>query len=101
MRKTESSISTVSVETKSASDGLRVMNEALKLAGLKKAGASCHVLRHSCGTNLYANTKDLRLVQETLRQRNPAIAARYAHVQDRLTNRRTANITPGSHKTDK
>lgn len=83
-------------------NGLRfIMNEALKLAGLKKAGASCHVLRHSCGTNLYANTKDLRLVQETLRQRNPAIAARYAHVQDRLTNRRTANITPGSHKTDK
>lgn len=76
-------------------NGIRyVMNRALTLTGLKEKGVSCHVLRHSCGTNLYANTKDLRLVQETLRQRDPKIAARYAHVQERMTNRYTDGLVP-------
>ena len=54
----------------------------------------CHVFRHSCGTNLYAATKDLRVVQETLRQRDPKVTARYAHVQQRMDKRYTSSIVP-------
>lgn len=76
-------------------NGIRyIMNRALTLVGLKEKGIACHVLRHSCGTNLYAKTKDLRLVQETLRQRDPKITARYAHVQERMEHRYTDEITP-------
>lgn len=64
-----------------------IVNRMLRRAGLKKRGASCHALRHSCGTNLYAVTKDLRLVQETLRHHSPQVTARYTHI----TNRR--NVT--------
>lgn len=77
------------------------INQILKLCDLKTKGASCHMLRHSCGTNLYRVTKDLRLVQETLRQKSPTITARYAHVYDRMNNRQTEKISPFSdlHKT--
>lgn len=57
-----------------------VVNGILKRAGLKEKGVSCHALRHSCGTNLYEATKDIRLVQETLRHQSPEVTARYAHV---------------------
>jgi len=60
-----------------------VTNGILKRAGLKKKGVSCHALRHSCGTNLYEATKDIRLVQETLRHQSPEVTARYAHVINR------------------
>lgn len=74
-------------------NGIRwIMNKALDAAGLKHPGQSCHVLRHSCGTNLYQSTKDLRLVQETLRQKDPKVTARYAHMVNRLSNRATASI---------
>lgn len=76
-------------------NGIRyVMNEALKACDLKHHGFSCHVLRHSCGTNLYQKTKDLRVVQETLRQRDPKVTARYAHVNERLSRRATNAIVP-------
>lgn len=76
-------------------NGIRyLMNNALTTVGLKEKGVACHVLRHSCGTNLYAKTKDLRLVQETLRQRDPKIAARYAHVQERMEHRYTDALVP-------
>lgn len=75
--------------------GIRyIIDAALVAAGLKRRGVSCHALRHSAGTNLYAATKDLRLVQETLGHRDPKTTARYAHVQDRLNNRRTSAIVP-------
>lgn len=65
-------------------DGVRyIVNTILRRAGLKKKGNSCHALRHSCGTNLYAATKDIRLVQETLRHQSPTVTARYAHVVNR------------------
>ncbi len=74
-------------------NGLRfIMNKALQMADLKHKGLSCHVFRHSCGTNLYQNTKDLRIVQETLRQKDPKVTARYAHVSRRISNRVTASI---------
>lgn len=75
-------------------NGIRfVMNQGLKKAGLKQKGYSCHILRHSCGTNLYAATKDLRIVQETLRQKDPKTTARYAHVVNRTEERPTKDIT--------
>ena len=80
-------------------NGLRdIMNRALKEAGYKETGISCHVFRHSCATNLYEKTKDIRVVQETLRHRDPRIAARYAHLRDRLLNRQTEKIIPQTTK---
>ena len=76
--------------------GIRyVINKALTAAGLKQSGYACHLFRHSCGTNLYQETKDLRVVQETLRQRSPKVTAKYAHVHDRMERRYTRGITPG------
>jgi len=76
--------------------GIRyVINRALTEAGLKQPGYACHLFRHSCGTNLYQETKDLRVVQETLRQRSPKVTAKYAHVHERMEKRHTRNITPG------
>lgn len=80
-------------------NGLRyIMNNALRLAGLKHEGQSCHILRHSCGTNLYQQTKDLRVVQETLRHRDPKITARYAHVNQQMSNRVTSGLAPKRKK---
>lgn len=70
-----------------------VMDKALKTCGWKEKGISTHVLRHSCGTNLYKATKDLRVVQETLRHKDPKTTARYTHVQERLEHRVTEKIT--------
>lgn len=66
-----------------------IVNHIFRMAGVKKRGVSCHTLRHSCGTNLYAATKDLRLVQDTLRHKNPQTTARYTHT----TNRKSATET--------
>ena len=58
-------------------NGIRaIMNKALEACNLKHPGYSCHVFRHSCGTNLYHETKDLRLVQDILRHRDPKVTAR-------------------------
>lgn len=70
------------------------INHILLATNYKTKGNSCHTLRHSCGTNLYAETKDLRLVQETLRHSDPSTTSRYAHVTERLTERKTENISP-------
>ena len=60
-----------------------LVNGILRRAKLKRKGVSCHALRHSCGTNLYQATKDIRLVQETLRHQSPAVTARYTHITNR------------------
>lgn len=76
-------------------NGLRfTVNNILSAVGMKQKGDSCHVLRHSCGTNLYNETKDLRLVQETLRHSDPNTTARYTHILDRLEDRETKKISP-------
>lgn len=75
--------------------GIRyIVNNILEMAGFKKPGISCHAFRHSAGTNLYAATKDLRLVQETLGHRDPKTTTRYAHLQERMTRRSTSAIVP-------
>ena len=75
--------------------GLRsIINKALEWAGVKYPGHSCHTLRHSCGTNLYHNTRDIRIVQETLRHASPTMTARYSHVDERSAIRPTRSIVP-------
>lgn len=82
-------------------DGIRkIMDKGLRACGYKQKGISCHVFRHSCGTNLYAATKDLRIVQETLRQRDPKTTARYAHVHQRMTKRYTSALDPENQNAD-
>lgn len=41
---------------------------------------------------LYAETKDLKVVKETLRHKSTQMASRYAHLQSRMENRYTKNI---------
>lgn len=82
--------STNRVGNRLARDSIRWnMNRILKGAGLKQNGFACHVLRHSCATALYEATHDLRVVQDTLRHRDPTVTARYAHVVEQLQNRPT------------
>ena len=57
-----------------------IVDGCLTAAGLKKPGLSCHCLRHTCGTLLYRATKDLRIVQETLRHQSPTVTSLYAHI---------------------
>ena len=71
-----------------------IISKALEFAGVKYPGHACHTLRHSCGTNLYHETKDLRVVQETLRHSSPEMTARYSHVDERSSTRPTRNIIP-------
>ena len=74
-------------------DGIRRSIDAiLKEFGLKKHGISCHVLRHTCATLLYAETKDLQIVKETLRHRSIQMSSKYAHLQDRMAKRYTKAI---------
>lgn len=72
-----------------------IVDRIFKDAGVKSPGVLCHSLRHSCGTNLYGATKDLRIVQETLRHSSPEITARYAHVHEKMAERPTSKIVPG------
>ena len=82
-------------------NGIRkTIDRILNALGYKRKGISCHVFRHSCGTNLYAQTKDLRVVQETLRQRDPKVTARYAHVQQRMEKRYTSTLAEGLEDPD-
>jgi integrase/recombinase XerC/integrase/recombinase XerD len=69
-----------------------VIDHYLKEIGAKREGLSCHALRHTCGHLLYQATRDVRVVQETLRHATPAMAAKYAHIEDRKRVRNTAAI---------
>lgn len=89
------SISHNSLYKRLTRDGVaHIAKTTLGALGLHQKGTRCHIFRHTCGTNLYAQTKDLRLVQETLRHRNPSTTARYTHVLDRLGRRYTEVISP-------
>lgn len=73
--------------------GIRdIVDYWFKKADIKENGLSCHLLRHTCGALLYQETKDLRVVQETLRHVDPKTTAKYAHIQDRMANRYTRAI---------
>ena len=65
---------------------------ALLKINLKAPGNSCHLLRHTCGTLLYQETKDLQIVKEVLRHRSVEMTSRYSHVIDAMLKRYTKAI---------
>lgn len=69
-----------------------IINEYLVLSGNKREGLSCHALRHTCGHLIYKNTKDVKVVQETLRHANLSTSAKYSHVEEKRTARYTKHI---------
>lgn len=75
------------------------VDNVLSGLGLKSPGKSCHMLRHTCGTLLYKETKDLQIVKEVLRHRSIEMASRYSHVQDAMLSRYT-NAIPIKPETD-
>ena len=70
----------------------REIDAALNLIQAKAPGISCHMLRHTCGTLLYAQTRDIQAVKETLRHKNIEMTSKYAHVQDMMLKRYTEAI---------
>jgi integrase/recombinase XerC/integrase/recombinase XerD len=68
------------------------MDELLLKAGIVKKGRACHALRHTCGALLYQATRDVKVVQETLRHTSIGMAAKYSHVEDRGKARYTKAI---------
>lgn len=68
------------------------IDKVLKDNGFKEPGKSCHMLRHTCGTLLYSETKDLQVVKQVLRHRNIEMTSRYSHIQDGLLKRYTSAI---------
>ena len=64
-------------------DGIRrTVNGYLQQMGLRKGEIrlSNHALRHTFGTQVYAKSKDLRLVQDAMGHSDPRTTAKYAHV---------------------
>ena len=53
---------------------------------------NCHSMRHTCGTDIYKGTGDLKLVQETLGHATIEMAAKYSHVDKRAKSRVTEII---------
>lgn len=68
------------------------IDKALEDLKLKEPGKSCHMLRHTCGTLLYSETKDLQVVKQVLRHRNIEMTSRYSHIQDGMLKRYTSAI---------
>lgn len=68
------------------------LDSLLLKAGIAKKGRGCHALRHTCGALLYQATRDVKVVQETLRHASIAMAAKYSHVQERGKARYTQAI---------
>jgi integrase/recombinase XerC/integrase/recombinase XerD len=68
------------------------MDKILHKAGITKKGRACHALRHTCGSLLYQATRDVKVVQETLRHATIGMAAKYSHVEDRGKSRYTKAI---------
>lgn len=68
------------------------IDTALESVNLKAPGKSCHMLRHTCGTLLYKETKDLQVVKQVLRHRSIEMTSRYSHIQDAMLSRYTSAI---------
>jgi len=71
-------------------DGVRkIVNRYLEQIGLRCARdelkLSNHALRHTFATQVYASTRDLRLVQQALGHQNPQTTARYAHLVEGIS----------------
>ncbi|MGD0586049.1 MAG: tyrosine-type recombinase/integrase [Oryzomonas sp.] len=61
-------------------------------AAISRPHLACHALRHTCGAQLYQQTRDVKVVQETLRHATIAMAAKHGHIQDRGKARHTQSI---------
>lgn len=70
----------------------RAIDSWLVKAGLKERNKSGHMLRHTCATLLYRETKDIKAIQETLRHSSINTSSKYAHLVDREDNRYTVSI---------
>lgn len=70
----------------------RVIDSWLVKAGLKEKNKSGHMLRHTCATLLYRETRDIKAIQETLRHSSINTSSKYAHLVDREDNRYTISI---------
>lgn len=68
------------------------IRKAVDKSAPPKRQRSCHSLRHTCGTDIYKGTGDLKLVQETLGHAGIAMAAKYSHVDKRAKARVTEVI---------
>lgn len=68
------------------------IDKALRQNNFKDYGKSCHMLRHTCGTLLYRETKDLQVVKEVLRHRSVEMTSKYSHIQDNMVRRYTSSI---------
>ena len=65
----------------------------LNKAGYKKAGISCHMLRHTCATLLYsANNGDLRMIQQVLRHKYINITDQYVHIDNDIIDNNCTSI---------
>ena len=70
----------------------RLIETLFRKAAINRERLSCHALRHTCGSQLYQATRDVKVVQETLRHSSIAMAAKYSHIQDRGKVRYTQSI---------
>jgi integrase/recombinase XerD len=79
-----------------SSPGVRVSHNVNKFLRSVGVNATAHQLRHWCGTNALAGTKDLRAVQDLLGHANPAHTALYTKVNpDNLRHAVDAIRLPG------
>lgn len=62
-----------------------------KESGIRRQ-RNCHALRHTCGSDIYKGTGDLKLVQATLGHASIEMAAKYSHVDKRAKSRVTEII---------
>jgi integrase/recombinase XerC/integrase/recombinase XerD len=69
-----------------------LIDEIFTNAAINRERLACHALRHTCGAQLYQATRDVKVVQETLRHATIAMAAKYSHVLDRGRARYTQSI---------
>ena len=67
----------------------RIVNSYLEQIGLRchqdEIKLSNHALRHTFATQVYARTRDLRLVQQALGHQNPQTTAKYAHLVEGIS----------------
>ena len=56
------------------------------------------MLRHTCGTLLYKDTKDLQIVKEVLRHSDINITSKYAHVYNQMNKRYSSTINLDEEK---
>lgn len=72
----------------------KIIAKHCKRAGIEKE-VSCHVLRHTCGALMYAETKDLAFVKELLGHSSVTTTQRYVYSEDIVKDmaKTTAKVT--------